>query len=95
MGLLGWARRCIPSQREWGQDAWQGLGFRIHLDAHLPQVGGPAHRSEPGTDGQHAASAVPVLQAGTACTHRAAFLPHSGCAHQPAAAHGQHKGCWE
>lgn len=70
-------------------------GSGSHPNTHLPQVSGPVHRGELGTDGQHAASAVPVPQAGTACTHCTAFLPCSGHAHRPAAAHGQCKGCRE
>lgn len=75
-----------------GTNTWQELGFRSPPDTHSPQVIGQARSEEQGTDDQHAASAVPMLQAGTACTNRAALLTHSGCAHRPAAAHGQCKG---
>lgn len=75
-----------------GTNTWQGLGFRSPPDTHSLQASGPARSGEQGTDDQHAASAVPVLQAGTACTHCAAFLTRSSCAYRPAAAHSQCKG---
>lgn len=70
----------------------QELGFMIHPQ-FTPVTGRwPRTGDECDTDAQQTDSIVPLLQAGTACTHCTAVLPYSAYAHWPAAAHTSARG---